>query len=44
MEKGYQVSMFTNIYNNINQHNNNNLHITQTKIYYTQQVLAYKYN
>ena len=33
-----------NKHNNINQHANNNLHKTQTKIYYTQQVIAYKYN
>ena len=33
-----------NQHNNINQHANNNLYTIQTKIYYTQQVLAYKYN
>ena len=30
--------------NNINQHANNNLYTIQTKIYHTQQLLAYKYN
>ena len=32
-----------NKYNNINQHTNNNLYTTQTKIYYIQQILVYKH-